>query len=181
MNESLSKRKREPRQASRVHKVTVTLIAVLAVGFSAWAVVSIAGDEAVAGRSGHREHRMGAGGPLQAISRYLDLTEEQQTQIQTIATTTMEENAVLRTKMDDMREQIMTSIRENGYNEDQVRLIAVTNMPLLVDLAVLRISGMAQAYEILTPEQKAEADKFMEHGGPGRWGRHGQGYRSGSL
>ena len=180
MNTASFKRKREPRKASGLHKVTVSLIAMFAVGFSAWAVVSIAEDEATPGRGGYREHRMGAGGPLQAMTRHLDLTEEQQAQVQTIVAATMEEGKALRVQMDGMREQIIANIQENGYQEDEVRLIAENNMPLLVDMVVLRIRAMAEVYEILTPEQKTEADKFMQQGGPGRWGRHGWNVSRGS-
>jgi Spy/CpxP family protein refolding chaperone len=173
MDKAPIERKHEPRQASTLHKVTVTLIALLAVGLSAWAIVSVAADEAVPGRGAHGEHRMGAGGPMQAIARHLDLTEEQQAEVKTIVATTMAEGKALSVQMEGMREQIMVNIRENGYQEDEVRLIAENNMPLLVDMAVLRIRAMAEVYELLTPEQKAEADKFMEQGGPTRWGRHG--------
>ena len=181
MNKALLKRKREPREASRLHKVTVSLVAALAAGLSIWAVVSIAEDEPVAGRGGHSEHRMKDGGPLQAMTRHLDLTENQQEQVRTIVAATTTEGKALRVQMDGMRQQIISSIREKGYQEDEVRLIAENNMPLLVDMAVLRIRAMAEIYEILTPEQQAEADKFMEQGGPARWGRHGRNFSRSSF
>ena len=181
MNKALLKRKREPREASRLHKVTVGLFTALAVGLSIWTVVSIAEDEAVAGRDGHWEHRMKDSGPLQAMTRHLDLTEDQQEQVRTIVVATTEEGKALRGQMDGMREQIIASIRENGYQEDEVRLIAENNMPLLVDMAVLRIRAMAEIYEILTPGQQAEADKFMEQAGPGRRGRHGRNFSRSSF
>ena len=185
MNEDISQRKREPREASRLHKITVSIIMVLVAGLSIWAVVSIAEDESVSGGRGHWKHGTKSGGPLLAMTRHLDLTEEQQAQARVIAAATMEDGKALREKLDGMREQIIAGIRENGYQEDEVRLIAENNMPLFVDMAVLRIRAMAEIYEILTPEQKAEADKFMEQaleqGGPGRAGRHGSHFSRGSF
>jgi Spy/CpxP family protein refolding chaperone len=176
MNKDILQKRHEPREASRLHKVTVSIIVLLVAALATWAVVSIADDEPVSGGRGHWEHGMKGGGPLQAMTRHLELTEEQQAQAKAIAAATMKESKVLREKMDGMREQIVAGIRENGYQEDEVRLIAENNMPLLVDMAVLRIRAMAEIYEILTPEQKAEADALMAQvgtgGGPGRYGRH---------
>jgi Spy/CpxP family protein refolding chaperone len=176
MNKDILQKRREPREASRLHKVTVSIIVLLVAALATWAVVSIADDEPVSGGRGHWEHGMKGGGPLQAMTRHLDLTEEQQEQAKAIAAATMKEGKALREKMEGMREQIVAGIRENGYQEDEVRLIAENNMPLLVDMAVLRIRAMAEIYEILTPEQKAEADALMAQvgtgGGPGRHGRH---------
>lgn len=171
MNGKILHRENQPRAASRLHKTIVSLLAITVIGFAIWAVVSVAGD----GSSGHR---MRGGGPLQAMASHLDLTDDQQAQVREIIGATMQEGKVLNQQMRGMREQIMTSVRENGYDEDQVRLIAENNMPLLVDMAVLRIRAMGEIYEILTPEQQAEADKFIEQGGPGRWGRHA-GHRGG--
>ena len=174
MNKDILQKRREPREASRLHKVTVSIIVLLVAALATWAVVSIADDEPVSGGRGHWEHGMKGGGPLQAMTRHLDLTEEQQEQAKAIAAATMKEGKVLREKMDGMREQIVAGIRENGYQEDEVRLIAENNMPLLVDMAVLRIRAMAEIYEILTPEQKAEADALMAQVGAGGPGRHGR-------
>lgn len=175
MNKDILQKRHEPREASGLHKVTVSIIVLLVAALATWAVVSIADDEPVSGGRSHWEHGMKGGGPLQAMTRYLDLTEEQQEQAKAIAMATMKESKALREKMDGMRVQIIAGIRENGYQEDEVRLIAENNMPLLVDMAVLRIRAMAEIYEILTPEQKVEADALMAQvgtGGPGRHGRH---------
>jgi Spy/CpxP family protein refolding chaperone len=182
MSKDLLKKKREPREASRLHRVTVSLIIILVAGLSIWGVVSTAEERTSSPGYGsdHGGHRMHEGGPLKAMARHLDLSDEQQAQVQTIVASTMAESKALQTKMGDMREQIIAGIRDNGYQEDEVRLIAESNMPLLVDMAVLRIRAMAEVYEILTPEQKAEADKLMEQGGPGMRGRHGWNFSRGS-
>jgi Spy/CpxP family protein refolding chaperone len=122
------------------------------------------------------KHRSGAahmmhGGPMEAMARHLDLTEEQQLAIRETFESSREKGRALRDQIDALRDQITENIRTNGYNEDAVRVIVENNIPLMVDAMMLRIGTLAEIYEQLTPEQQAEADKFINRGGPRRW-RH---------
>jgi Spy/CpxP family protein refolding chaperone len=128
---------------------------------------------ALAGKHRAGDARMMGGGPMEAMTRHLDLSEEQQTAIRKSFEDARDQGQALREQLDAMRKQITENIRTNGYDEDQVRLTVENNIPLMVDAMMLRIGTMARIYEQLTPEQQAEVDKFMEDGGPRRWRHRG--------
>lgn len=130
---------------------------------------------ALAGKHRAGDARMMGGGPMEAMTRHLDLSEEQQTAIRKSFDDSREQGQALREQLDAMRKQITENIRTNGYDEDQVRLTVENNIPLMVDAMMVRIGTMARIYEQLTPEQQAEVDKFVENGGPRRW-RHRGGF-----
>lgn len=113
--------------------------------------------------------------PVTAMTRHLDLSEEQQTAIRKSIEDSRDQGRVLREQIDTLRAQVTDSIRSNGYTEDQVRLMVENNIPLMVDAMMLRIGTMAEIYAQLTPEQQAEVQEFMENGGPRRW-RHRGGF-----
>jgi Spy/CpxP family protein refolding chaperone len=118
---------------------------------------------------------MKGGAPMEAMARHFDLSEEQRAAMRNSFEGSREQGRALREKTDELRKQITESIRTNGYREDQVRLMVENNIPLMVDLMMLRIGTMAEIYERLTPEQRVEADKFIENGGPRRWRHRGGG------
>lgn len=147
-----------------MNNLIVILIAVALLGTT----VALAGKHRSGG--GHR-----TGGTMEAVARHFDLSDEQLSSIRESFAESREQGRVLREKMGELRENITDSIRTNGYDEEQVRLIVENNIPLLVDAMMLRIGTMAEIYEQLTPEQQAEADKFLENGGPRRWRHHRHG------
>ena len=128
---------------------------------------------ALAGKHRPEGARMMGGDPMAGIARHLDLSEEQQTVIRKSFEGSREQGQILREQINALRKQVIESIRANGYQEDQVRLMVENNIPLMVDAMMLRIGTMAEIYAQLTPEQQAEADKFMEEGGPRRWRHRG--------
>ena len=119
-------------------------------------------------RWGHR-HRGDMAGRM---ARHLDLTEEQQARIRTIFAEARTEGGTLRAQLADMRSELQSSIRENGYYEDQVRVMVESKAPLFVELTMLGIRTMSQVYAELTPEQQARADEMLEKRG-GRFGPGG--------
>ena len=128
---------------------------------------------ALAGKYRPEGARMMGGDPMAGIARHLDLSEEQQTAIRKSFEGSREQGQILREQIDALRKQVTESIRANGYQDDQVRLMVENNIPLMVDAMMLRIGTMAEIYAQLTPEQQAEDDKFMEEGGPRRWRHRG--------
>jgi len=128
---------------------------------------------ALAGKDHSGDARMMGGDPMEAMTRRLDLSEEQQAAIRKSFDNSREQGQALREQIDELRRQVAESIRANGYQEDQVRLMVENNISLMVDVMMLRIGTMARIYEQLTPEQQAEADKFLEMGGPRRWRHRG--------
>ena len=128
---------------------------------------------ALAGKHRPGGARMMHGGPMEAMARHFDLSEEQQAAIRQSFEDSREQGQALREQINALREQITDSIQTNGYDADQVRLMVENNIPLMVDAMMLRIGTMAEIYEQLTPEQQAEADEFLEKGGPRRWRHRG--------
>jgi len=156
-----------------MHKSTIALLVALIAGTGLWAAASAVEDD------GARNHRGRHGGPGHMLSRHLDLTDEQQTRVAEIVKSARSDGETLRTELGRLRQEVATSIRENGYAEDQVRTLVEARAPQLVDLMMLRIRAMAKIYELLTPEQKASADKFLEQGpGFGRGRHRGEGFGS---
>ena len=131
---------------------------------------------ALAGKHHPGGARMMGGDPIEAMATRLDLSEEQQTAIRKSFEDSKEQGQALREQIDELRKQVTENIRTNGYQEDQVRLMVENNIPLMVDAMMLRIGTMARIYEQLTPEQQAEAAKFLENGGPRRWRHRGGGF-----
>lgn len=142
----------------------LTLIAISLLG----ATVALAGKHRPGGA------RMMHGTPIEPMIRHFDLTEEQQAAIRETFEDSREQGKVLREQMDAVRRQITDHIRNNGYDEAEIRLMVENNIPLMIDAMMLRIGTMANVYAQLTPEQQAKADEFFEHRGPRRW-RHRDG------
>lgn len=118
-------------------------------------------------RGGHRH----GGDRMGMMTRHLNLTDEQQTTIRGILETARADGEVLRAEVAAMRQELQTTIRENGYYEDQVRMAVESKSTVLVDLTLLGIRTMSQIYAELTPEQQAQADEMLERRG-GHFGRH---------
>jgi Spy/CpxP family protein refolding chaperone len=149
-----------------MNKLILILIALSLLG----ATVALTGEHRPDGA------RMMGGDPMEAMARHLDLSEEQQTAIRKSFEDSKKQGQALREQIDELRKQVAESVRENGYQEDQIRLMVENNIPLMVDAIMLRIGTMAGIYEQLTPEQQAEADEFLENGGPRRWRHRGGGF-----
>jgi Spy/CpxP family protein refolding chaperone len=75
------------------------------------------------------------------------------------------------TQMDGLKTEVMDLVRTNGFDEPQIRILLETKSPQIIDLMLLRIKAMAEIYAVLTPEQQAEAEAFLEDG-RGRKHRH---------
>ena len=154
--------------------LSATALGVLAATAVAWGVNEGEPSASSDHRHGIWGPRLGyrhGGDPMGRITRHLDLSEEQQTKIRGILDTARAEGQTLRAELADMREQLQTTIRENGYYEDQVRMTVESKSTVFVDLTMLGIRTMSQIYAELTPEQQAQADEMLERRG-GRFGRH---------
>ena len=138
------------------------------------AVTLLGATVALAGKHRPDGHRMGDS-PMHAMARHFDLSDEQQAAIRQSFERSKEQGHALREQIDELRNQVTDNIRTNGYDEKQVCLMVENNIPLMVDAMMLRIGTMAEIYAQLTPEQQAEADKFLENGGPRRWRGRGGG------
>jgi len=105
--------------------------------------------------------RMGFGGRgFERLAQKLNLTDEQKTQIKTIL-----EDSKTRVKplMETMREnhkQAENLGADGTFNEEQVARIASTQAETIKQLFVEKEKTKAQIFAVLTPEQRAEAQKL---------------------
>jgi len=166
----------ERRERSKTHKVIVTLLiaaaATVTVCGLTWAVDDVDSDASAYRRGGmgpgamHGGPVMGAGpggkGILRALDRHLDLTAEQHAAIEQIIDASRAEGQVLRADMQTLFEQIRTSVEQDGFDEDRVRIMIENQTPQMVDMMMLRIRTMARIREQLTPAQQEVASAMFE-------------------
>lgn len=176
-------RRNPPRAASRLHKSVVSLTALAFMGLIGWNVVNAAEGDGETGATrtwGGGKHGMHGGGPMGFMSRRLGLSEEQQKQIGDILAASRTESEPLREKMHAMREEIRREVKENGYDEDAVRVIVENNIPAFVDMTLLSVRTMNSVNDVLTPEQQAQAEEMMQSWRERRGRGFGGGYGMGS-
>jgi Spy/CpxP family protein refolding chaperone len=124
---------------------------------------------------GERAHRGLRG--FVFIAGYLDLTEDQKTQLRTIVKDARTEAQALAPQLKDLREAIREAVKNNA-GDNAIQILATRQGDLHSQLASIRIKAMVKFYKILTPEQKAKADElpgqleglFGGGGGRGRFG-----------
>ena len=172
MQQNTSRRHRhnEPRRASRLHKITVTLCAAALGAVALWGVAYA--------HDGHRAAHAwdpdgpGFGGPLKMMAAELDLTEAQKEKIQQILQSAHKERQALTQQMRGMRSDLHDLIKAGAYSDDQARVIAEQLAPVFVELTVLMSRTMNDVRAVLTPEQQTKAAKWHDlH--PMGFGRHG--------
>jgi periplasmic protein CpxP/Spy len=104
--------------------------------------------------------RGGPGGPgegiLRHLSRELNLTEEQKTQIKKIAEGAEESSKALREQMRSLHEGQKDGFKEGAFDEAAVRAAAEARAKVQVELEVIHARTMSQVFAVLTAEQRAQ-------------------------
>lgn len=147
-------------------------------GYAAWTVVHAADAQpAAAGpateKSSGGNHRRGPGGEfglLGHLSRQLDLTADQRSQIQAIMTASRGEDTQWRQQLEELRKQVHDTVVANGYDENQVRALVQAKSTAMIEMAVHGISTLARIRTVLTPEQQQKLEQLQANrpkGGPG--------------
>jgi len=123
-------------------------------------------------------HGGGGMGSLRGLMHDLDLTDEQRTQLRTIARSGWEQSAARRTELDSLRKQIEATVIANGFNEAEVRGLIEARSALLTESMVDVVRAMAEMRSVLTPEQqelfderRAEAESRRSERKAGRSGK----------
>jgi Spy/CpxP family protein refolding chaperone len=116
---------------------------------------------------------------VQMLTRWLDLTADQQTQATAIFTNSANAGQDARTKMQDARTQLAAAIKAN--NIGTIDQISTTIGGLEGQLTGIQAKADASFYAILTVDQKAKYDQMGARGmgmgpmgGPGRFGGRGR-------
>jgi Spy/CpxP family protein refolding chaperone len=121
-------------------------------------------------RGGDRQYRH------EMRAELLDLTEEQQEQIEAIRTAEIAAHRELREKMLEYKEQMRELTNEGTFDESAVRAIAEEKAKIQVEMAVARAEMRSRIHAIMTPEQQELAKNIsserhnkrgQHHRGPG--------------
>jgi Spy/CpxP family protein refolding chaperone len=135
---------------------TTLLIALLA--------VTLVGAVAVS-QTVKRIHRRGMGFEqhmLSMMTDYLDLTEAQQAQVKQIFDNEKPNVTPLMEQLKQSHQQ-MRQLEESGaFDEAKVRALASQQAQTITDLIVEKAKIKSQIFNVLTPEQKAKAVRFMD-------------------
>ncbi len=108
---------------------------------------------------------------LNYLAGYLNLTEAQKTQAQTIFTAAQTASQTLQGQLDGARDAVRATIKANATDAEIDRLSAAAGVLQGQSLAI-QTKASAKFYALLTAEQKA---KYDEMGGGGRMGPGGFG------
>jgi Spy/CpxP family protein refolding chaperone len=132
--------------------------------FAAWTAVAALGaaslfaaQTSAAGPSaGHHRHgRMGA-----FLSSYLNLTPAQQAQQKTIFQNARQSAMPIHQQLKQTRQSLRAAIQANSTA--QIQQLAQTEGSQIGQLAAIRSTAMAQAYQILTPDQQQQMAKLQQ-------------------
>lgn len=106
------------------------------------------------------------GHSLHFMTRYLDLTEDQQTQIRQILKQEHEANSAVRQERSAQLQAIQKQIHEatmaQSLDESLLRQLYAQRSTILEDGFIARQKTMHQIYTLLTPEQQEKAQNLFE-------------------
>ncbi len=112
---------------------------------------------------------------LPRLADYLELTDDQQSQIQAILDDELPAIHVLRDQIRDARELYMEGRDPGQFDEAQVRAFAESQASLHVEMAVASARTMSRVYNVLTPSQQDKLQDLRGLMGRHRSPRHGGG------
>jgi Spy/CpxP family protein refolding chaperone len=129
--------------------------------FAAWTAVAALGAaslfaaETSPAAGVHRHGRMGA-----FLSSYLNLTPAQQAQQKSIFQDARQSAMPIRQQLKQTRQSLRAAIQAN--NTAQIQQLATTEGSEMGQLAAIRGTAMAKAYQILTPDQQQQLAKLRQ-------------------
>ena len=134
---------------------------------------------ALAQHPGMKERMHGGPGDMvEHISRELNLTDAQKTQVKALLEAQQATEEARHTKLEELHKQIEAATANGQFDENTVRNLASQQAQLMADQMVDHLRLHSKMYGLLTAEQKVKADQMMKmHGGPKRGpggpGHHG--------
>ncbi|HZD93874.1 MAG TPA: Spy/CpxP family protein refolding chaperone [Candidatus Sulfotelmatobacter sp.] len=102
-----------------------------------------------------------SGWMLKHMTRELNLTEAQQTQIKGILADSRTRTKPL-TQQLRQNEQAQNAVVNGNFNEGQARLFAGKQAQIMSDLIVEKLRTKSQIYSVLTPDQRQKALQLMQ-------------------
>ncbi|HKT51485.1 MAG TPA: Spy/CpxP family protein refolding chaperone [Candidatus Angelobacter sp.] len=113
------------------------------------------------GQNFHRGFRHHDGWMLQHMTKELNLTTDQQTQIKSIMQAQKSKVQPLMQQMRQNRQAESANITGN-FDENQARAFANKQSQIMSDLIVEQERSKSQIYAVLTPEQRQKAQQLMQ-------------------
>lgn len=105
---------------------------------------------------------------LSHLTRQLGLNEDQQTKVMAILASDREKSGPLQQKLKEQLKQLRSAIESEPYDEATVRAVATRKVQIEVELIVSQARVKSRINALLTPEQKAQAEKQPPAPGRGR-------------
>ncbi|MCU0246581.1 MAG: Spy/CpxP family protein refolding chaperone [Bryobacter sp.] len=102
--------------------------------------------------------RFAGGARLQMLAAFLDLTESQKTQIRGIIENGLAAAKPVREEMKTNHEAMVAAVKAN--DAAKIDELAATQGRLAGQLGASHAKNLAQIYQLLTPEQRAKAEKM---------------------
>lgn len=159
---------------------SVPLVAIVAIALALPALALAGGGHG----PGHHPRGMSGAGPgpgpddpemhAEMMARHLDLTDEQQAQLEELLVARRDQREATRDQMRAAREALADQIHADVFDETAVRAAAAQVAVLEADQAVARAQMFQEIKQILTPEQlermqqmREERREFRGPDGPG--------------
>jgi Spy/CpxP family protein refolding chaperone len=104
------------------------------------------------------------------MAQELNLSDSQKEKIEALLKAEQKKSAPLRKQIDENREQLRKASLATPFNETMVRTLATKLAQFKTDMMISHARVKSEISALLTPEQRAQAEKFQPPMGP----RHGQ-------
>jgi Spy/CpxP family protein refolding chaperone len=109
----------------------------------------------------------GPGGMKGRMAQELGLSDSQKEKIDALLKAEQEKSAPLRKQIDENREQLRKASLTTPFNETSVRALATKLAQLKTDMMISHARVKSEISALLTPEQRAQAEKLQPPMGRG--------------
>ncbi len=129
----------------------------------AWIAIGVVLAGALAFAAAHGPMCHGGRHGFGRIAQYLNLTDAQKSQVQTMWQAEKPTMQPLLQQLADNRKAMLAATANGKFDEAAVRTIATQQANVMAQLAVERERLISQVYnQVLTPEQRTKADQFRQ-------------------
>ena len=115
----------------------------------------------------------GHGDMVEHLSRALNLTDAQKTQVKAILDAERAATEPGRSQMGEVHKQLQAATVNGQFDEAQVRALAAQASQIMTDQMVEHVRAFTKIFALLTPEQRVKAQEL--HKAMGAGGPHGPG------
>ncbi len=117
-------------------------------------------DDSQQGEHHGKEWHKGCHRGMHRFLEKLNLTDAQKEQVRSIMTEERAKMKPLKDKLKEGHKEMQAATKDGAFDEAQVRSIASKQASTITEMMVIRQRIKTRIYKILTPEQRAEAQKL---------------------